>query len=116
MDGLRLFFPQKLNPPFIAPLFSEIIVYLSSEKEDTDTKVNPQHENHHGRKTSIHIGKTAEMAEVNGKSEGKKYPCDGGKNSAWYLILYVHFLVGQKGVEPDKENTQHSQGQHRPHT
>ena len=84
--------------------FPQLIIDLCAEKQDADAEVDPQHQQNHRRQTAVHVGKAAEMVEIDGKAVGEQQPSGGGKHSPGKLVFDRVLPVGQEPYEATAES------------
>ena len=89
------------------------VIDFSTQKEDADAEIKPQHKEDNGSKTSVHVRVVAEIVEINRESIRKSDPADGGKNRTGKLEPYFLLLIRNKGVKAGKNCGQQSKSQQR---
>ena len=48
-----------------------MIINLRPNQQNTDTDIQPQHQQHNGRQAPVHVGEVAEVVEVHGEEVGE---------------------------------------------
>ena len=88
----------------------EILIEHSAQKNDDDTKINPQHQQYHIGKTSVNRGKAAVVINIKRIEVGKNDPQKGRKSGARKFIPKVRFPVGNISVKQKKIYNKNQKG------
>ena len=82
-----------------------MIINLRPNQQNTDTDIQPQHQQHNGRQAPVHVGEVAE--EV-----GEDGPAGGAEEGAGDLVSKFLVDAGQVGVEGHEGHNQDGHGGH----
>lgn len=80
------------------PVFGIIVIDLSSEKQNADAGIQPQHDENNGSQAAVHHGIIAEIAKVNRKGKGEGDPPQCGKDGSWQLSGKMLLFFGYIGI------------------
>ena len=79
--------------------FLKQIVDFSAEQHNVHTEIEPQHNNHDSRKTSVHIGKSFENIHIYRKNERCQCPSKCSKDGTRKLTSESPSLIWQEHID-----------------